>query len=112
MRHELNQGNENEEVERINEKYHHAKKELKDQGFRVEVLFYVKIAIATRFERNEREEEQTAVLLKWKGVFSVSGIYRNIGSMCVSFPSVIKAQRQKPQQQQVEKIVYKKIRQM
>ena len=94
MQHKLNQGNKNEEVERINEEYHQAKKLLKDQGFRVEGIFDVKIATATSIRQREIEEEQTAVLLKRKGSFLASGIYRRTVSIYVSWPSVTKAQRQ------------------
>ena len=48
VRHDLGQGVKNEKIEQVNEDYHKAKKELKDQGFRVEGIFDAIIATSTR----------------------------------------------------------------
>jgi len=90
VRHEMNQEHTNTDIERINEECQDAKKKLKDEGFRVEGLFDVEIVTSASVKQKEREEDHTVELLKRKGPFSASGIYRNIGSMCVSCPSVTK----------------------
>ena len=91
--HEIGQREKNEDIERMNNEYHKAKRELKDQGFRVDGIFDVQITTATSIKRKQREEEQVRALIKRKGAFSASSIYTNLGSMCVSSPSVTKAQR-------------------
>ena len=42
------QGVKNEKIEQVNEDYHKAKKDMKDQGFRVEGIFDAIIATSTR----------------------------------------------------------------
>ena len=103
VRHDLGQGVKNEKIEQVNEDYHKAKKELKDQGFRVEGIFDATIATSTSIKRKEREDDQTQALLKRKGAFSASGIYTNMGSMCVSCPAVTQAQRQYLEEEEAEK---------
>ena len=92
VRHEIGQREKNEDVEKVSNDYFNAKKELKDNRFRVDGIFDVHITTATSVKRKEREQDQTAVLLQRKGAFSASAIYTNIGTMCVSCPSVTKAQ--------------------
>lgn len=101
--HELNQKYTNTDVERKYEEYQYAEKKLKDKGFRVEGLFDVEIATSASIKRNEREEDQTVELLKQKGLFSASGISRNIGSICVPCPSVTIPQRTQLKNQQDKK---------
>mmetsp|Transcript_7811 Transcript_7811/g.9089 ORF Transcript_7811/g.9089 Transcript_7811/m.9089 type:complete len:275 (+) Transcript_7811:1191-2015(+) len=103
VKHGLGQREKNEEIEQVNEDYHKAKIELKDQGFRVDGIFDVTIATSTSIKRKEREDDQAHALMKRKGAFSVSGTYTNMGSMCVSWPAVTQVQRQQLEQEEKEK---------
>ena len=98
-----------EDLEKVNNEYHNAKKELKDQGFRVDGVFDVRITTATTIKRKERKEDQAQALLKKKGAFSASSIYTYIGSMCVPSPSITQVQRIKlEREEELKKIAQEK----
>ena len=61
------------------------------------------VATSSSLKQKERECDQTEILLKRKGAFSASGIYTNMGSMCVSCPAIPKAQRRQLESEEAEK---------
>ena len=103
VRHELGQKESNDDTEKVVNEYYLAKRELKDLGFRTEGIFDVQLSTATSLKRKEREEDQSRTLLKKKGAFSASAIYTNLGTMCVSSPSITKVQRMQLEQEQALK---------
>ena len=96
IRHELHEDNQNEkslEMEQIVSDYNATKEELKRMGFRVDGIFEAEIDSAPVIQRSQEEKEQIHALVSKKKAFSASGIYTNIGTMCVTSGAVLKAQR-------------------
>ena len=57
-------------------------------------IFDAKVDDAPVIRRHEEEEAQVEALVKKRKAFSASGIYTNIGTMCVTSEAVLKAGRQ------------------
>ena len=67
--------------------------QLKQMGFRVNGIFDAEIDSAPMIQRSHEEKEQIRALVSKKKAFLASGIYTNIGTMCVTSGAVLKAQR-------------------
>ena len=96
IRHELNVSNQNDkstQMENIVAEYNETKDKLKNLGFRGEGIFDAEIDCAPVIQRSTEEKEQIQALVWKKKAFSASGIYNNIGTMCVTSGAVLKAQR-------------------
>ena len=78
---------------------------LKEEGFKVEVIFYAEIITAIAIRREKEEKDQVKSPDDRKGVCTVSAVYTNIGTVCVTAGAVLKAQRI-----QLEQTAKKRIR--
>ena len=67
--------------------------QLKQMGFRVNGIFDAEIDSAPMIQRSHEEKEQIRALVSKKKASTASGIYTNIGTMCVTSGAVLKAQR-------------------
>ena len=95
IRHELDEENQNKSagIGKVVEEYCAAKDEVRDLGFKVDGIFDAHIKIAPVIRREEEEAKQVEALVNRKKAFSASGIYQNIGTMCVTSTAVLQAQR-------------------
>ena len=72
--------------------YEESKIDLLNQGFHVEGVFDDEIPTATKLRRKEAEEDQVQALVKSRGDFSASLIYKNVGTMCITPSAILTAQ--------------------
>lgn len=56
-------------------------------------MFDSEVQTVTKLQEKAIEDEQVEALVKRKGSFSASVIFTNVGTMCVTSGSIIKAQR-------------------
>ena len=79
VRHEVGQRKKNEDVGKITGECYKAKRELKDQGFRIEGIFDDQIVSAITVEKRQQEYKKTTMLLRRGGLYL---IYTPILEVC------------------------------
>ena len=95
IRHELQDGDEekSKQIAQIVKEYEDVKNKLRSLGFNVDGIFDAEIEVTPVIRREEEEEKQVDALVSKKKAFSASGIFQNVGTMCVTSKAVLLAQR-------------------